>query len=174
MKNYLFISFAILLCLMAFNQSSLAQSSGNNTPGFGKYLGFSGAQNLEFRTNNIIRMQLTETSTTTINGFTVDNSGFLGLSADPGFFNTFTPYALLHLNGINTLQGGNPEFNGYRTWMRHGIVSTHNQDLMFIGQKANDDDVTDAVIAWSDKGGRFFSHELGSWLHLVTWKLVTA
>ncbi len=152
------------LLIFAFVFSSFVATSQSTTPSnntlVGAFLGYDGAQNLEFRTNNIIRMQLTETNTATINGFTVYNSGFLGLSANPGFFNTFTPYALLHLNGVNPL--GNPQQDGYRAWMRHGIVSTHNQDLMFIGQKANDDDVTDAVIAWSDKGGRFFSHELGS------------
>jgi len=162
MKNYALISFALFLCLLAFKTPAIAQSTGNNNTGINKFLGFNGAQNLEFRTNNIIRMQLTETSTTTINGFTIDNSGFLGLSADPGFFTGFTPYALLHLNGINTLQGGNPEFNGYRMWMRFGIVSTHNEDLMFIGQKQNDIDETDAVIAWADNCDGFFSHKRSS------------
>ena len=150
MKNYTLLTFTVLVYLCTINSYTMAQSSGNNMPGVGKYLGFSGAQNLEFRTNNIIRMQLTETSTSTINGFTIDNSGFLGLSANPTFFTTSQPFALLHLNGINSL--GVPQQNGYRTWMQHGIVSTHNQDLMFIGQKSNADDVTDAVIGWADNG----------------------
>jgi hypothetical protein len=160
MKNYALISFAIFICLVAFKIPAIAQSTGNNNTGINKFLGYNGAQNLEFRTNNINRMQLTQDNTATINGFTVNNSGFLGLSANPGFFNTFTPYALLHLNGVNPL--GNPQQDGYRAWMRHGIVSTHNQDLMFIGQKANDDDVTDAVIAWADNGVGFFSHKRSS------------
>jgi len=151
------LSFSILAQDWRVGGNTLLQLGGN-PPILGTTVGNNNP--LSFATNGINRMQLTQNNTATINGFTVDNSGFLGLSANPGFFNTFTPYALLHLNGVNPL--GNPQQDGYRAWMRHGIVSTHNQDLMFIGQKANDDDVTDAVIAWSDKGGRFFSHELGS------------
>ena len=39
--------------------------------------------------------------------------------------------------------------------MKYGITSTHNQDLMFIGQRQNGSgfDVTDVVVGWADNSG---------------------
>lgn len=34
--------------------------------------------------------------------------------------------------------------------MRYGITFTHNRDLMYVGQRSNGLDITDAVIAWAD------------------------
>ena len=150
MKTY-FIMASIVICALLPNVNVNAQStSGNNNPGGGKFLGFNAGQNLEFRTNNILRMQMMETGNSTINGFVVNRSGFLGLSTDPTFFTSgsATPFSLLHLNGDNPV--GIPDFNGYRPWMRYGITFTHNQDLMFIGQRRIADDITNATIAWAD------------------------
>jgi hypothetical protein len=93
-------------------------------------------------------MQLMQTGNSLINGYTINRSGFLGLSTTPSFFANYSPYSILHLNGVNP--NGIPEFNGYRSWMQYGITSTHNQDLMFIGQRRIANDVTNATIAWAD------------------------
>ncbi len=126
-----------MLSLLMNSAETSAQATGNNLPAPGKYLGFSGAQNLEFRTNNTTRMQLMQSGNSVVNGFTIDRSGFLGLSTQPNFFTTgaATPFALLHLNGDNPM--GFPESLGYRPWMRHGIVYTHNQDIMYVGPRSN-------------------------------------
>lgn len=61
-----------------FGQST----SGNNNTAAGKYLGYNGAQDLEFRTNNTTYMQLMQNGNSTINGFNIDRSGFW---VEPGF-----------------------------------------------------------------------------------------
>lgn len=135
--------------LAANSKQSISQATfANNAPGANRFLGFNGAQNLEFRTNNITRMQLMQSGNSLINGYTINRSGFLGLSVAPTFFTNHAPYSILHLNGVNP--NGIPEFNGYRSWMQYGIISTHNQDLMFIGQRRIADDITNATIAWAD------------------------
>jgi len=151
MKTKIFAA-GIIACALLLNNHLQAQStSGNNNTGANKFLGFNGAQNLEFRTNNTTRMQLMQNGNSTINGFNIDRSGFLGLSQDPGFFTggAASPFSLLHLNGDNGT--GNGQELGYRDWMRYGITFTHNRDLMYIGpRKVGAEDVTDAVIAWAD------------------------
>ncbi len=146
-------SFSIcFLCVLFFHHNLLAQSSSaNNTPLAGKFLGYDAGQNLEFRTNNLIRMQQMQTGTSSINGYTITRSGFLGLSQDATFFTAGlgTPFSLLHLNGNNG--SGSPQELGYRDWMRYGITFTHNDDLMFVGpRRRGNDDRTDAAVVWSD------------------------
>lgn len=148
----IFITACTVVCVLLFSTHSNAQATvADNLPIIGRYLGFSGGLNLEFRTNNITRMQLMQSGTSVVNGYTIDRSGFLGLSTQPNFFTTgaASPFALLHLNGDNPL--GFPESLGYRPWMRHGVVYTHNQDIMYVGpRRVGADDRTDAVIAWED------------------------
>lgn len=82
-------------------------------------LGWSGRFNLEFRTNNVIRMPLMQSGNSTINGNLINRSGFLGLSTPPTFFTSGSiqsPFSLRHLNGANP--SGAPETLGYRPWMR--------------------------------------------------------
>lgn len=137
-----FTIITLFYCHEAIGQATIE----SNNPTVGAYLGWDDAQNLEFRTNNSTYMQLMQNGNSTINGFTIDRSGFLGLSQDPSFFTSWaaTPYSLLHLNGDNN--AGLAQQVGYRDWMRYGITSTHNQDLMFVGQRRMSTDVTDAVI----------------------------
>ena len=145
MKNLKFIfsilSFCVLYQTQCFSQTSFA----TNNPTTGAFLGWNGAQNLDFRTNNINRMRLMETGTDIIDLYPVDVSGNLGLSTDPTFFG-FKPYSLLHLDGGNS---SSPQTQGFRPWMRHGITFTHNGDLMYVGpmKKGLSTDKTDAVIA---------------------------
>ena len=149
MKTHFFLLGCSLMMMIFQAKVSFAQSSSdNNNILLGKYIGYNAGQNLEFRTNNITRMQLMQTGNSLINGYTINRSGFLGLSTTPSFFANYSPYSILHLNGVNP--NGIPEFNGYRSWMQYGITSTHNQDLMFIGQRRIANDVTNATIAWAD------------------------
>jgi hypothetical protein len=109
------------------------------------------------QTNGINRMQMNGTVSNVINvGNSLSRDGFIGIGVPTGFYNGSGtgqgPFSLLHLNGINP--AGSPQTFGYRDWMRYGITSTHNQDLMYIGQRATGGtDVTDAVIGWADNFG---------------------
>jgi hypothetical protein len=151
--RHLILLIASLFVLLLHETNSFAQStSANNVPGVGKFLGYNAGQNLEFRTNNVIRMQLMQSGNTTINGNPINRSGFLGLSTAPSFFTSGlgSPFSLLHLNGDNP--SGAPETLGYRPWMRTGIVYTHNNDIMYIGPRAISTDVTDAVFVSGHNG----------------------
>jgi hypothetical protein len=161
--NYM-LNLLILVISWLIGIDCIAQSTtDDNIPGGGKFLGYNGAGiDLEFRTNNVTRMQLMETGNSTINGNVINRSGFLGLSPDASLFNlgVNSPFSLLHLNGDNIGQG--PQTGGYRSWMRYGIVFTHNRDLMYIGMKrVGLNDVTDAVIGWGDNGPRNRSYLRG-------------
>ncbi len=147
MKNFTHIGLAILL--LAFTQHLAGQStSGNNNPGTGKFIGYNAAgQNLEFRTNNTTYMQLMQNGINTVDGYTYNHDGFLLLSSDPTAFN-HKPFSLLHLYGEGNTWGPQPW--GYRDWMKAGITFTHNRDFMYVGPKANNESLTDAVIAWGD------------------------
>lgn len=81
-----------------------------------------------FQTDGINRMQLMESGNTTIDGYTKDYDGHLGLSLTPGFFGTGTgsavPFSLLHLNGTGNNASG-PQVLGYRDCLpafRQGCV----------------------------------------------------
>jgi hypothetical protein len=139
-----------LIYFLNIGNSFCQSTTDNNTPSGGSYLGWSGAQNLELRTNNSTYMQMMQNGNSTINGFNITRSGFVGLSQNPTFFTTGpqSPFSLLHLNGDNN--GSAAQESGYRDWMRYGLTLTHNQDLMFVGQRRLADDVTDAIISWSD------------------------
>ena len=123
---------------------------------FGTASGFNSA--IYTQTNGKDRMIVNGDKTGTINGYLSQNtSGFVGIGANiaaQGFpWNTPStgPVSLLHLNsGV----GGFVQTLGWRPWMKYGITSTHNQDFMFMGQRAtNGPDVTDAVISWADNSG---------------------
>jgi hypothetical protein len=109
------------------------------------------------QTASVTRMQMNGTVSNVVNfGASLPKDGFIGIGSPTGFYNGNGvgqgPFSLLHLNGQNA--AGSPQTFGYRDWMRFGITSTHNQDLMYIGQRATGgNDVTDAVIGWADNFG---------------------
>ncbi len=151
MKKLIFLMIGLFLSEITLGQTSV----GNNNPSGGAYLGWNGAQNLDFKTNSILRMQLTKTGTNNVDGYVINNNGFLGLSMDPNWFTHEQPYSLLHLNGeFNTPSGPVSQQFGYRDWMRPGITFTDNGDLMYVGPKRNSQDITDAVISWSDNAAQ--------------------
>ena len=102
-------------------------------------------------TNNKNRMIVNGDKTATINSYPGQvTDGFVGIGANtalqgfPWNGPAAGPFSLLHLNsGV----GGFVQQFGWRPWMKYGITSTHNQDLMFFGQRATGGlDVTDVVI----------------------------
>lgn len=146
--KYLIIVLTILCVpILSFSQTT----APTNNPTNGAFLGWNGAQNLDFKTNNTTRMRLTQNDINMVDNYLFLCSGFLGLSIDPNFFNQAKPFSMLHLHGLNNPLGPQPW--GYRDWMVAGITFTHNQDFMYIGPKANGIDKTDAVIAWADNAG---------------------
>ena len=151
MKNLSLIILGFIIPVLAISQTTVS----SNYPLSGAYLGWNAGQDLDFKTNNVNRMQLTKTGTNNVDGYTINNSGFLGLSMDPNWFGHEQPYSLLHLNGeFNIPSGPVSQQFGYRDWMRPGITFTDNGDLMYIGPKRNSQDVTDAVISWSDNAAK--------------------
>lgn len=112
---------------------------------------------IRYFSNNVQRMWLNSNVTNNINGQGLENRhGFLGLGpnytgAPAGTFNGTGPISVLHIAGEGNASGT----GGYRNWMRYGISLTHNNDLMFVGQRrfGTGFDVTDAVIAWADNPG---------------------
>ena len=109
-------------------------------------------------TNNKNRMIVNGDKTATINSYPGQvTDGFIGIGANtalqgfPWNGPAAGPFSLLHLNsGV----GGFVQQFGWRPWMKYGITSTHNQDLMFFGQRATGGlDVTDVVIGWADNSG---------------------
>jgi hypothetical protein len=94
MKTFTHLAACIFtLSCMFHSVETSAQSTGNNLPAPGKHLGFSGPQNLEFRTNNSTRMQLMQNGNSNINGFSIDRSGFLELGRNSAFI-TVGPMSL--------------------------------------------------------------------------------
>jgi hypothetical protein len=109
-------------------------------------------------TNGKNRMIVNGDKTTVINSYPGQvTDGFVGIGANtalqgfPWNGPAAGPFSLLHLNsGV----GGFVQQFGWRPWMKYGITSTHNQDLMFFGQRATGGlDVTDVVIGWADNSG---------------------
>ncbi|MBK6411122.1 MAG: tail fiber domain-containing protein [Flavobacteriales bacterium] len=96
----------------------------------------------EWRTNNILRMQLNESLPgQPVNNFpNVDLSGHLGIGAP------VPPQALsfLHINNNGSF------FAGFRPWMRTGVSMSENTDWMYVGAKHQGEDLVDAVINWGD------------------------
>lgn len=150
-KIYVILLFFVFDAKIGYSQP---WETTGNLVGTGDYLGSSNNFAVDFRTDDITRMRIMETSPTYfVDGYPIDNSGFVGLTIDPTFHGTTgagaKPYSLLHLNGQWNAPWG-PQEGGYRPWMVPGIVFTHNQDIMYVGPKRNGTDMTDAVVAWGD------------------------
>lgn len=121
------------------------------TPGIG-LRSFSGPIRMETGNTNI-RLFVNGNNTALINGFNIDNSGFVAITNNQVFWTNAqaprTPYALLHLAG----SGGNIQQDGYRPWMKDGLIFTSNGDMSYVGPRGISDDLTEMTIAWSDNSG---------------------
>lgn len=102
-----------------------------------------------------------------INGYNRDRQGFLLLTNNPDAIayensigqnpmnqSNYGAFSLLHLIGD---ESNNVQTDGYRSWMRNGLLFSNNFDAGFIGvRKMNlttGDDVSDFVINWNDNYG---------------------
>ncbi|MBK9285822.1 MAG: tail fiber domain-containing protein [Sphingobacteriaceae bacterium] len=158
MKKLIFFCFCILKTYNFYSQLQW-QKGGNNIapPPFPPTIGSNATWNsqIKFITAGIDRAMFNPNVTNVINGQpAIPRNGFLGVGNPlffmPPSFSGTGPFSVLHLNGDNSPING-PQQAGYRNWMHYGIVSTHNRDLMFMGQRSNGAyDVTDAVFAWAD------------------------
>ncbi|WP_306640588.1 hypothetical protein [Sanyastnella coralliicola] len=138
-----------LLCLSVIlltTQVAEAQwQTGGNFVGPTDVLGSNNSEPVSMITDGDPHLRLMDNGNITVNTYTYNRNGFLGLSQDPTFFNLGlqSPFTQLHLNGNNP--NGFPEQLGFRDWMRYGILFTHNQDMMYVGPRRIGDDVTDGV-----------------------------
>lgn len=125
---------AVFVSITTIAQTLDWNTGGNALPTTG-ILGSTTNFDILFQTDGINRMRLMETGTATINGYSIDYDGHLGLSLTPAFFGTgsggSTPFSLLHLNGTGN-SGFGPQQLGYRDWMQPGIIFTHNSDMMYL------------------------------------------
>jgi len=121
-------------------------------------------------TNGAVHMKLNATLNYAVNpGSNASRTGFLLLTnnpnatAYPGGITTslvnnpnYGAFSLLHLVGDASI---NVQDNGYRNWMRNGLLFSNNFDAGFIGVRpmpntlGGTDDVSDFVINWSDNFG---------------------
>jgi Chaperone of endosialidase len=117
-------------------------------PNNGNVLGTFFSSPFYLYTDNFLRMRVNDNFSSSVNTLpAIPRNGYIGIGTDLNFWSQQNPgpFTLLHLNG----PGGGQQF-GYRNWMQTGITLTSNQDLAYIGHKANSLDVTDLVFAWSD------------------------
>jgi hypothetical protein len=120
-----------------------------------------------FRTGSDLRMKLNGPVSYPINGYNRDRQGFLLLTNNPDAIayensigqnpmnqSNYGAFSLLHLIGD---ESNNVQTDGYRSWMRNGLLFSNNFDAGFIGvRKMNlttGDDVSDFVINWNDNYG---------------------
>ncbi|MBK9286067.1 MAG: tail fiber domain-containing protein [Sphingobacteriaceae bacterium] len=157
-KSILLLTLSIVSATPLFSQTNWQKNGNNlNPPGAPPTIGSDITWNsqIKFITAGIDRAMFNPNVTNIINGQpAIPRNGFLGVGNPlffmPPSFSGTGPFSVLHLNGDNSPING-PQQAGYRNWMHYGIVSTHNRDLMFMGQRSNGAyDVTDAVFAWAD------------------------
>ncbi|MCB0793163.1 MAG: hypothetical protein KDB88_00370, partial [Flavobacteriales bacterium] len=113
-------------------------------------------QPIQWYTDTLQRMQLWQTRSATINGFSgIPQNGFLGVSNQPRLFNpSYTPsgiFSRLHLaDSTDNSVSNYAQQNGYRPWMRNGITFSGNSDLGYIGQKYTYNDSSDYTSGEQD------------------------
>ncbi|MDX9750036.1 MAG: tail fiber domain-containing protein [Flavobacteriales bacterium] len=147
--------FGVLMALACHQQKVCGQTvdwfTGGNTglnPAT-SFLGTADGVPLNFRTDNLVRARLNQTTSYTIGSFGAQvANGYLGLSPNNTLWaNGPGPFSRLHLHDGTTAVLQAP----YRPWMDNGITFTTNSDQMYIGHKVEPgDDQTAAVIQWGD------------------------
>lgn len=152
MKRIILTGLALIIANQIFSQSTDAGFTGNNW-GANKFLGWNntnGVNPLLFRTNNLTRIRLNGNQTANISFINQNTSGYLGISPS-GYFNTNSPWSMLHLEGPN-----NTIFTGgqWRSWMKTGLFMRENSDAMYVGLKQEaGTNRSDAIVSWSDDAG---------------------
>ena len=111
-----------------------------------------GNQQIQWYTDALHRMGLYPNVNNTVNGYTINQTGYFGLSDEPAFFTGSGPFSKIHL--VEAMGSTNPvnyaQVLGFRDWMRNGVTMTGNSDQCYIGAKYNEDDNSDLVLQWSD------------------------
>lgn len=152
MKRIILTGLALIIANQIFSQSTDGGFTGNNW-GANKFLGWNntnGVNPLLFRTNNLTRIRLNGNQTANISFINQNTSGYLGISPS-GYFNTNSPWSMLHLEGPN-----NTIFTGgqWRSWMKTGLFMRENSDAMYVGLKQEaGTNRSDAIVSWSDDAG---------------------
>lgn len=176
MRIFTFLLFNFLACL-CFSQtppifsitSSPDWNKGGNSgvPTTPNVIGPTWNSAFYFRTGSDLRMKLNGPISYPINGYNRDRQGFLLLTNNPDAIayensigqnpmnqSNYGAFSLLHLIGD---ESNNVQTDGYRSWMRNGLLFSNNFDAGFIGvRKMNlttGDDVSDFVINWNDNYG---------------------
>jgi len=136
----------MLLAVSVFSQAPDWNTQGNIgiIPANGDMLGTTDNTPIPFRTDDVERMRLWQSTSQLLNNGTpnpaiIDQAGFLGISRDGNLFTGDGPFSLLHLNGLN--DGFAPQERGYRSWMQYGLTFTHNRDMMFVGPRQVNDSI---------------------------------
>ncbi|MCB0759580.1 MAG: hypothetical protein KDC01_14040, partial [Flavobacteriales bacterium] len=143
-----------MLGALAILVSTSTQAQGpadwNTAGNFGlnpvnSFLGTTNGVPINFRTNNILRMRLTESLPGQVIGSYINEnlSGNLGIGAFTSP-NVSQPFSLLHLDN------GGVQFSGYRPWFRPGMTVTNGSDLGWIGLKNEGGDLNHLTLAWAD------------------------
>ncbi len=125
---------AVVLAIFLVNAKGFSQSTGNNTYGSTKFLGWNatnGVNPLFFKTNNLTRIRLNGNQIYNYNGTPINVSGFFGIGLNNYFANN-TPLTMLHLEGSNNTPF---TFGQYRGWMKTGLFMRENSDAMYVGLK---------------------------------------
>lgn len=143
---------------VASNSSAAWLRTGNNAgSNNGNVIGTFFSSPFYLYTGNELRLRVNDDVTSSVNTLApMPRHGFIGIGHNPNQQNFWWdvagnpgPYSLLHLNG----DGSGAQALGYRNWMRGGITITSNDDLAYLGHRANSLDITDLVFAWSDNAG---------------------
>ncbi len=163
-KNVTRIALAIFITALVFNNTALAQNwtlNGNFNANAASKLGTMSNFPLNIFTSGYQQMVINPNGTKQINGVNQNVSGYIGIG--PGiqtnnYFSNHPAATLLHLYGTNNTNFAGIS-DGWRKWMKSGILINENSDAVYfglkpeLGQAGNITNRSDAVICWSDDVG---------------------
>ncbi len=128
MKRIYIGCLSIMLSILSSKMIHAQSTSANNIPGIGKYLGYDGAQDIDFRTSNAIRMRMRRTT-----GSQLVNNQLFDLSGNLAIGQNLSP-SLLPLSRLHIIGGGSvPLVDGYRSWMAYGAAFSVDGLDMYVG-----------------------------------------
>lgn len=113
-----------------------------------------GSQPIEFHTNARPRMRINQTTSYPVQPGLPNAvaDGYVAITPNINFFASVPgPYSRLHL--ATGVLGQNTQYLGWRPWMDNGVYFSGNRDNMYLGQKFNGLDYSDAIVSWSDNPG---------------------
>lgn len=129
----------VLMALLGQTVNAQWWTTGNS-PAPGAVFGTNNGEPLRFRTNSTQRMHINQSGTFT-NG-TVPTDGYIGIGEDPTDIRS-----RLTITGTNNTGFGG---DGFRAWMKTGVLNLENSDNMYVGMKEEGFNHSDAVISFGD------------------------